>query len=106
MTLYNIPANTTDPSQLAVGLSSALPRLSLSILILIYIVITLAGYMSEERQKGRARFAFWLTIAGLITTTISFIMFLIDGLIGLEIIISCMAITFLSAMAFFVATRD
>lgn len=104
--VYTIPENVTDLADLAIKTSSQIDILFPLILFFVWIVIAGAGYFSEERRLGRGQFAFWATLGGLITTTVSFILFLVDGLVNLETIGICIALTFGFAMWFFIASRD
>ena len=107
--VYTIP-NFTDTSQGIEGIMIAettqLPGLVPGILFLIFAVILGAGYFAQERRTGAGNLPMWAAIAGLITTTGGFMLFLMDGLVGIETIIISLIITIVSAFAFLVMERD
>jgi len=103
------PTNLTNASgfdSIIIYTSQQVPILIPLILLFIYVTIMGVGYFSMERRKGYGNISLWSAIAGLITTTGSFILYLYEGLVNLEVIIICMLITFLSAMFFIFSSKD
>lgn len=107
---YTLPPNNLTNG--SAGIESILtyeaqqiPALMPSILLLLYVVILGAGYFADQRRTGRGKFAMWSAIAGLITTTGAFILFLYNGLINIEVVIIVLLITVVS-VAFFLFSSD
>ena len=86
--------------------------LTAGILFLVYVVIVSAGYFSQERRVGTGNFSMWCAIAGLITTTGGFTLFLYQMtnsgvvLIDLPTLVICVVVTIISAVSFLVSQRD
>jgi hypothetical protein len=104
--LYSLPENVTEPDVLLVKITEQVPGLVPALLFMIWAIITIGGYFTQERRIGTGHFPMWFTIGGLITTTISFILYLIPGLLNLEMVIILIAVTFGSAMWYFLASRS
>lgn len=109
--MENIPTNLSDGSQgieaLAVYLSQEVPFLVPGILIFVFFIIMGAGYFAQDRKTGRGNLPMWAAISALITTTGSFVLFMIEGLVNLEVIIIAVMVCIMSAMWFLLsANRD
>lgn len=104
------PANFTNGSQgleaLIIYEVQQVPLLGPGLLLFVFFIIFGAGYFSQERKVGRGNFPMWLSIAGLITTTGGFVLFLYSGIINLETIIICMVLTILFSLWFLMTSRD
>lgn len=106
---YTIPTNLTNGStgleQLLIYEAGQVPFLMPGILFSIFIIILSAGYFSQDRRIGEGNFPMWCAIAGLITTTGAFILFLYQNLLNLEVLIICVIITILSMLWLFLSER-
>jgi len=102
---YTIP-NSTDPMNYLVQLSTQVPILMPLLLFLIWLVVLGAGYFSQERRTGRGNITMWAAISGYMSTTIAFILFLIPGLISLEVVVIFVIISILSTIGFFFNSKN
>ena len=99
--------NATEPMDFLVELSTQVPLLFPGILVLIWFAIMGAGYASQERRTGRGNIAIWASVSSLITTTGAFILFLYNGIIGLETVIIFVVVSIFTAMwSFFSKDTD
>ena len=98
---FVLPANVTDPGEILISVSQQNPSLAPGILFLIWIVIAGAGYMRQEEKFGKAQLSFWMTIGGLITTTVAFILFLKPGLMSLDTLVVCFSVFLACALWYF-----
>lgn len=73
--------------------SGQVPTLFPMILVTVFLVIAISGYLSQERKTGRGNIAMWFSISGLITTTGAYMLFLMEGIINLTVLGICIAIT-------------
>lgn len=76
------------------------------ILFFVFMVVWGVGYFSQERRVGAGNAGMWAAIAGLITTSGGFVLFLYDNLVGLETIIISLILTILATAAFLLSERD
>lgn len=97
---YNI-TNETQLDRILVNMSSNIPILFPMLLFFIFIVIALAGAFSNQRRSGYTNIPMWFSISGLVTTTSAFILFLVDGLINLATLGTCVALTMAFVLWFF-----
>lgn len=102
----NITNGTTGLEDLLVSTSGQVSALANGILIFIFLTILGSGYYSQERRTGRGNFPMWVAIAGLITTTASFILYLVPGIIGLESIVIGVAITIIGSLWFMLSEDE
>lgn len=89
--------NLTSPEQLIAYESGQVPILWPCILFVIYLIIAVGGYMTQQRKVSRANFAIWSAIAGLIVTTGAFVLFFIPGAMNIETLSICVTVTIVSA---------
>lgn len=86
--------------------------LAAGILLLIFLVVLGAGYFAQERRVGAGNLLMWASIAGLITTTGAFILYLYDkvsmdiAIINIEVVMITLLITIVCAVAFLLSMRD
>jgi len=104
--VYIVPTNVTDLADFTSDLSGQAPFLFPTILFGVWLIITMAGYGFKQRTTERGDFAMWFTIGGFITTTMSFMFFLIPGILNLETVIIVMTVTFVGAIWYFVIPKD
>lgn len=98
---YELPSNTTNTlEELLAYQSGQIPILWPMILLLIFVTILGSGYVYLEKKTGKGRFSMWFAIAGLITTTLAFILFLIPGLINLEVVSICVIVSVVGGLWF------
>lgn len=101
MVNYQLPnENITGLDNLFSYTSGQIPLLIPGILFMVWIIIALGGYFSQERSRGKGSFAMWNTIAGVIVSISSFILFLTPGLMNLETLTIIITITIASAFWF------
>lgn len=102
--MYNI-TNNTELSAIVVNTSQNIPILFPLILFFEFMVIAIGGSFANARRVGFTNLSMWFAIAGLITTTSAFILFLVDGIINLVTLGVCVAVT-LGCVAWFMFTGD
>ena len=116
MVTYAIP-NFTNGSQ---GIESIIgaeavqvPILVPSILFFIFVIIMGVGFFSQQRRTGAGNLPMWGSIAGLITTTGSFILYLYDNIalqnsviINIQTITISLAVTIMFALVFVLSDRS
>lgn len=102
LVIYALPTNNTvTPDQLVINISQNVPIIPNILLVTIFLVIALSGYMSKSRREGSEKagnLPMWFAIAGLITSTGSFILFLADGIVNITTVITCFSVTILSCL--------
>lgn len=101
--------NFTDTGgidEIVIKESQNIPALMPALLVLIYVIILGVGFYSQERRTGAGNLAMWSSIAGLITTAGSFVLFLADNMINIEVVIICLVVTIISAFLFLVGERE
>ena len=103
--LPNFTNNTGMEEVLQYG-SQQVPILAPAILLLVYIVILVSGYFSQERKTGTGNFLMWASISGLITTTGAFMLFLYDHLVNIQTITICVVVTIISVFAWLINQRE
>ena len=72
------------------------------ILFAVFIITFMGSYFSQQRTGGKGNVAGSFAVAGLITTTISFFMTLIDGLINPLIPVICIVITVMGVLFLYI----
>ena len=97
--MYNI-TNATGLDGILVNLASNVPQLFPMILLFEFLVIGLGGSFATSRKTGYTNLLMWFAIAGLVTSTSAFILFLVDGIIPLTILSIVVAISILFAGLF------
>lgn len=105
---YALPnfTNTSGIEEVLQYGSQQVPILVPGLLFMIYIIILVSGYFSQERKTGQGNFLMWASIAGLITTSGAFMLFLYDNLVNMQTIMVCVVITIISAFAFLINQRE
>ena len=59
----------------------------------IFMFIAVGGFIANKRRSGQAKFAYWGAAAGLVTTILGIIAYLVDGLVNIETIVISMLVT-------------
>ena len=105
---YELPnfTNTSGIEEVLQYGSQQVPILAPGLLFMIYIIILVSGYFSQERKTRQGNFLMWASISGLITTSGAFMLFLYDNLINMQTIMVCMVVTIISAFAFLINQRE
>lgn len=104
--LPNFTNNTGMEEVLQYG-SQQVPILAPVLLFMVWIIIAVSGYYSQQRQSvGGGNFLMWASIGGLITTTGAFFLFLYDNIVNLQTITLFVVITILSVFGWFISDRD
>lgn len=106
---YTLPIGANQPHGLVATLQylvGNVQNIPTYLLLFIFVVITGASYMSQERRTGRGILPMSLTIAGLITTTGAFILFLIDQLVNIYVVLGFVVATLLCGLWFFLDDLD
>lgn len=103
---YRAPPVNATLEQLLADQSMQIPLLWPFILFFIFVVLAGSGFIYLESRARRASLPVSCSVAGLITTTLAFILFLIPGLIGLETLVVTVIISIASAIWMFVSGND
>jgi hypothetical protein len=107
--VYSLPNWTGNAGGIEVLMaegSRQYPGFAMGILAFIYIVILGAGYFAQDRKVGAGNMAGWASVSGLITTTLSFILFLYDNIVSIDVVITFMIISILTALIFLITNRE
>ncbi len=98
MPSYILPSEINQTGGLEVALvyvSSNVPSLFPGLLFLSFIAIMMTGFSYQERRNGNSSLLMWAAISSFITTTGALMLFLYPGIIPLQVISTCIAITFI-----------
>lgn len=98
---YILPTNNTDTLDKFVAIvSTNVPILPNLLLVGVFLTILLGGYFSKSRREGEkaGNFPLWMAIAGLITTTGAFILYMADGIVNITSVVICVSVAIISAM--------
>lgn len=104
--MYELNMTNATAENLLVQTSQQVQVLFPLILLFEFLVIALFGMYSNKRQTGYSNVPMWMSIAGLVTTTSSFFLYLVPGLIPLAVPITTMAITFVCALWFLLSENE
>lgn len=104
---YSIPnmSSSGGIEEIGAAVASQVSYFWAGILFFVFCSIWGVGYFSQERRVGAGNSAMWAAIAGLITTSGSFILFLYDNLVTIDVCIISVIITIISAAAFLISPR-
>lgn len=107
--MYNL-TNSTDPTAVLINLAQNVPVLFPMLLVMEFLVIALGGAFSQQRRTGFTNVPQWFSIAGLVTSTTSFILFMVEiggqHLIPLTTVVVTVVITFASVFWFFLSDNE
>jgi len=95
----NITNGTAGIDQVLVYESGQVPFLIPGLLFFIMVVIMAGGYYHQER-KGKGNGPMWLSISSFVVGVLAFILFLIPGMISLEMLVIFVAISICAALFF------
>lgn len=99
MMAYTLPANNlTGIEDLLVYQSGQVPILWPSILFLIFMTVLGSGYLFSSKRDRGGNFPLWFAIAGIMTTVLSFVLFLINGLVNIETVSICVLVAIIGAI--------
>lgn len=89
--------NLTDPADLLTYADDITGGIFVPlILFAFFVVICVGGLFAQQRSSGRSDFATWFTVASFLTTILSFMMGLKEGLIATQYQVILIALTALS----------
>lgn len=98
---YNLQQNITNPTDLLINVSTEVSIFAPIMLFFVWALITIGGFMANDKKTGKTSFFQWLVAGGFVTNIISLILFLIVGIISLEIVIVYLALFIGSVLLFF-----
>lgn len=104
--MYDINDTITDIPSMLQQVASASSFFGAGVIIFIWAFIALTGYFAQDRRTGRGSMPMWLTIGGFFSTLISFILFLMDGIISLPVVSSTLIIFIVCAGWFLFSGND
>lgn len=97
---YNLPNATTPDAQFG-QIVSQVPTVPVAMLFFIYGVILLTVHFGQKRSNGVSSFASSACFAGLVSTICALIMFLIGGIISIEIVYLFITFFIIAVLALF-----
>jgi hypothetical protein len=107
MPTYDINAiNGTDVATVYGGIANQAPWLFPMVLFFEYVIIMIGGVYAQNRKIGYSNVPMWGAIAGLTTTTSAFFLSIITGVIDLNSLGICLAVTIGFAVWFFMSDLD
>lgn len=106
--VYTLPnsSNSGDPIQLVSFVSQQVPGLPEGILLLIFFTIMGFGYFAQQRKNGKGNLPQMMAVSCLIVTTLAYILFLYPNIVGLNTVVLCTIITFISVLWLMFTGRD
>lgn len=93
--------NATRPDLIFTSIASQVPILFPSLLFFEFCIIAIGGTFANQRRVGYSNISMWFSIAGLVTSTTAFILFMVDGLINMATLGVVIAVTIASVLWFF-----
>ena len=102
--MYNI-TNSTQADQILINMSSQIPLMFPMLLFFEFMVIAIGGSFSNQRRIGYTNIPMWSAIAGLVTSTTAFILFMVDGIISIVTLSIVVAVT-LGCVSWFFFSGD
>ena len=108
MAMYNLTGlqNVTGIDKVMVGMQIAYPGMIQMLLFFEFMVITLFGSYALKRAVGGTQLITWATIGSLVTTTTAMLLYLVPGLVDSWTVGTCIGITIILALLFFVSGKD
>lgn len=94
---YTLPVNLTNGTSGIEGIfvyeASQINIFGAGLLFMIFMVILFAGYSQEQRRHGRAKESTWFAVSGMITAFLSMVLFLMNGIVNLATVITCIVLS-------------
>lgn len=103
--MFNI-TNETSIDRIMINIAQNVSILFPMLLFFEFMVIALGGTFANQRRVGYSNISMWFAIAGLVTSTTAFILFLVDGLINLATLGVVIAVTLASVLWFFLTEGE
>lgn len=103
---YNITMNYSTYAEGVRDISQAFPTLPNLLLLFTFLIIGLSGAVGSRKFTGISNIWQWFTISGLVTSTIAFILFAVEGIVTIETVGIALAVTIGCALFYFLADRD
>ena len=95
---YEILTNGTSITDILVNVSTNEPSLFPMFLLFIYAVVAGAGYVSQIKRMAISNLLMWMTISGMVTTVIAILLYMVAGLISIEVLTLCVTVFVGTAM--------
>lgn len=109
MAHYSLPSETSynfsaGLDQYFLYLNNQIPNLFNGVLVFIFLLIFLGGYIGTKRNEGKNDIGLWMAVGGLITLMIALILNIIAGgeLVPLSIEVIWLSVTIVGGIMYFI----
>jgi hypothetical protein len=103
--LYALPENTTGIDDIAVQTIGIVPGFVHFILLFMFLVIFIGGISRQKTRLGSADYSAWSVVASISTLILALLFSVIQGFLGLDILIVTLCLCLGSAVWFFLDRR-
>lgn len=100
---YETPNLTGGFDDVVVDLAGGVPSFVPMLLFFIFSIVMIGGSANQFRRSGTTDVPMWMTMAGLVTTSIALLMTLKDGIINLPTLSIVLTVTIASALWLFLS---
>lgn len=97
---------TQGADKLLIYVAQQVPFFVPLLLTSFFFIIALSGFMIQKKTEGKGDGIMWIAIGMFMTMILSFILFLIEGLITLEIMIAVLSLTIIAGIVFFLDKKS
>lgn len=107
MSLYTLPNISGGYDTLIVGTTETVPSFTPMLLIFVFGIVFIGGFLAQQRRNGSADAPMWATVASFATLMIALPMTLTEGVIQLDVLSIVIVVTILSGFWLFTSrTRN
>ena len=103
---FNLTLNYSSFADGGRDIVAHMPVLPSMLLLFEFFLILLLGITGSKRASGTSNAAMWMSIAGLVTSTSAFLLYSVEGLVSIETIGVCLAVTIGSVLWYFVSSPE
>lgn len=99
--LYTLPNATGGADAMLIGIATAVPQVIPAMLFLIWCVVFFGGSATQQARAGYSDFASWSFVASILTSFVTLIFSLKEGLMNSTIFSFVISLTILCGVWFF-----
>jgi len=103
---YNLTGNYSTIAEAGRDVISHAAWLPNLLLLFTFLLIMLMGATGSRRLTGMTNVPQWAAIAGLVTSTISFLLYSVEGIVSITTVTICISVTILSTLFYLVSEQD
>ena len=95
---YELPTanwsnNSNGLANLFIYESSQIDIFGGGLLLFIFFIIAVGGFSMQQKRNGTASMGTWFAVSGIITTFLSFILFIVAGIISVWAVVTCITLS-------------